>query len=371
MFYIVVLTIVLILIWTVFSLKERFSPVPYNTDNIKDDYNIGTINPVSFDDARLKEILETFNNFPLDIDVPPFTGVIPVEQDFHPVQITDRIETDFAIKKFIDQLNYTSGYSFSLLENSNIIGEVASKQNQILQRYDSFFFVYDKKQNSTKRINLKFMIEKFPDFPGKITILKATSGVSSGEQAPILPPAEDPFVNTHLAKVKNKLDRASPYNSDESDFLLTKEDIDIEEERRKLVQKIRESYRCLGIPQAEAIDNAAECLNFGGVWDKPANTNEECPFYQANKNYDNFRGGVRQDYCEMPSGVKIKGFRNFEKSPEDYKPLCYNCNTDLIGQGSLGLCCSVQQFPDYKFPGDQVDRYNSRAQLSQRGLSVN
>ena len=110
---------------------------------------------------------------------------------------------------------------------------------------------------------------------------------------------------------------------------------------------------------------------FGGVWDKPVNDNTECPYYLANKNYDNNRGGVKNDYCEFPSGLKVVSYRSVSAEPDSI-PLCYNCKTNLIGQGTLGHCCNTQtnlKSPDYKFPGDQLDRYNSKDILSSAGLN--
>ena len=41
-----------------------------------------------------------------------------------------------------------------------------------------------------------------------------------------------------------------------------------------------------------------------GLWDKPCNNNNECPFYKKNKNYINNRGGCVNGYCEMPKNIK-------------------------------------------------------------------
>lgn len=87
-----------------------------------------------------------------------------------------------------------------------------------------------------------------------------------------------------------------------------------------------------------------------GVWDAPCQEDEECPYYQANKNYDNDYGGCDQKTgkCEMPFGVKRIGYKRTDKSD----PMCYNCGKDGA------FCCEEQKndttkkSPDYVFMGD-------------------
>ena len=68
--------------------------------------------------------------------------------------------------------------------------------------------------------------------------------------------------------------------------------------------------------------NQSDCLTFGGVWDKPVISPNDCPFYLANKNYTNQKGGVRYGYCDMPAGTKPISYRFVDSS---IKPICYNC----------------------------------------------
>jgi hypothetical protein len=92
-------------------------------------------------------------------------------------------------------------------------------------------------------------------------------------------------------------------------------------------------------------------------WDKRCVTNEECPYYQANKNYKNYFGGCIDGYCQMPLGVQLKSYRR----PNDTTPpLCHNCANPLDP-----YCCEDQKdrkkypnlkSPDYAFPLDSYDR---------------
>lgn len=149
----------------------------------------------------------------------------------------------------------------------------------------------------------------------------------------------------------------------QSDYvLITKEDVNAEALRQETIKKIETEYTCLGVPGSNSIKTQDDCYLFGGVWDRPVKNSEECPFYKSNKNYVNVRGFSKNGYCEMPVGVKIKGYRNYSKKPEDFNPVCYNCK----GNFKEGNCCSEQQnnkkdyplleSPDYKFPGDSLDR---------------
>ena len=75
-------------------------------------------------------------------------------------------------------------------------------------------------------------------------------------------------------------------------------------------------YDVIGLPKREET-----------VWDHPCLQNEDCPFYKANKNYRNKRGGCDQDgYCEFPVGIRRRGYRKYDDQGP-YAPFCYQCNT--------------------------------------------
>lgn len=81
------------------------------------------------------------------------------------------------------------------------------------------------------------------------------------------------------------------------------------------------------------------------VWDAPCTMSEQCPFFQANKLYKNYRGGCVDGTCEMPLGVKRIGFRKYTGDP-----LCHGCPL------SNPKCCDTQQEPDYAFANDSFER---------------
>ena len=87
--------------------------------------------------------------------------------------------------------------------------------------------------------------------------------------------------------------------------------------------------------------------NTYGVWDKPCESNDECPFFQANKNYSNKRGGCVNGYCEMPVNVKSRGYKYYDIYPE---PFCHGCKREgCIGEDCF-TCCREQANNRFKYP---------------------
>jgi hypothetical protein len=110
--------------------------------------------------------------------------------------------------------------------------------------------------------------------------------------------------------------------------------------------------------------NEKECIANKGIWDEIPVRNEECPFYKKNMNYENSRGGIKDNgFCELPVGVVPIGFRKYN----DDNAICYNCKNNRIWRGSEGKCCKEQQdksiyknllSSDYKFDKDIKYRKN-------------
>ncbi len=105
-----------------------------------------------------------------------------------------------------------------------------------------------------------------------------------------------------------------------------------------------------------------------GILDKPCKTDDECPFYKANRNYPNQKGKCLPDgQCELPIGAEPLGFHYFFPSYK-FRPLCYNCKSDKwLLNTKLEPCCDEQNDktkypfldgPDYAFNDDNQDRIN-------------
>lgn len=121
------------------------------------------------------------------------------------------------------------------------------------------------------------------------------------------------------------------------------------------------SYRCYGEPTLESkamcdspFDPSGEPKQRRTVWDRPCVKDEDCPFFKANKNYSNTRGGcLKGGVCEMPVGILRTAFRKYDGRGKkgEFAPFCYQCTdpTDIN-------CCSKQYSPDYAFANDFSER---------------
>ena len=121
------------------------------------------------------------------------------------------------------------------------------------------------------------------------------------------------------------------------------------------------NYGCYG---NDKVTNKFECDSFykydGSIkdyyskWDKKCSQNEECPYYKANKNYPNDRGGCNDGFCELPVGVKRIGFKKYIDTDVN-RPLCYNCSDTT----SYDCCANIEDKngnTDYVFKNDFSDR---------------
>lgn len=108
-----------------------------------------------------------------------------------------------------------------------------------------------------------------------------------------------------------------------------------------------------------AFDELGDVKRKQTYWDRPCITDIECPFFQANKNYQNYRGGCVDGRCEMPIGVQSVSFRKYDTKS---RPVCHRCK-DINNP----YCCDEQKqqslypalkSPDYAFEIDYFERLN-------------
>ena len=163
-------------------------------------------------------------------------------------------------------------------------------------------------------------------------------------------------------------------NSNNNDILPSKtQNIEIKDNRLndKIRNFINKSYKCYGSKGNDIYNCLSDKNIMGlskkkGIWDRVCYTNDDCPFYKANKNYDNTRGGCINGTCEMPFNVKNLTYRYYDINT---KPYCYNC------KNNTNDCCSDQmkenpkmKSPDYMFQGDLLGRYENKEQLMDKNL---
>jgi hypothetical protein len=112
-----------------------------------------------------------------------------------------------------------------------------------------------------------------------------------------------------------------------------------------------------------------------GVWDSPCSKDEDCPFYQQNKNYKNEYGKCVRGKCELPLNMENLGY-HYYINEETVRPLCYNCDTKKwLPNTEPAFCCEEQKDkkkyphlngPDYAFSNDILTRTNAYKQKNCR-----
>lgn len=110
---------------------------------------------------------------------------------------------------------------------------------------------------------------------------------------------------------------------------------------------------CVTSPMTEI---KSVCEAEGGLWDAPCISDDQCPYFQKNKRYPNYRGGcLESGWCEMPLGVVQQSFRTAIG-----EPACH-------GQGRGPDCV------DIAFPLDEYERslFSSADLASLSHLPVN
>ena len=133
---------------------------------------------------------------------------------------------------------------------------------------------------------------------------------------------------------------------------------------------------------AIACQSADPATGMVGVWDNPCKSDDECPFWRANKNYDNSFGGCQPNgQCQLPTGLDQYqvGYKKYHKAGIT-KTECYNCPRDPLTGLPRFDCCADQiqktrdkkmDSPDYRFSGDEQTRNqpNIVKQLAAKGLT--
>tara|TARA_Y100000590_G_C15688375_1_gene1002481 strand:- start:200 stop:1564 length:1365 start_codon:yes stop_codon:yes gene_type:complete len=123
---------------------------------------------------------------------------------------------------------------------------------------------------------------------------------------------------------------------------------------------------CIGSKGNNKVSCESSINSFGesktpGSWDKGCTLNTDCPFYKANKNYTNTRGGCINEICEMPLNIKQIGPTTYDKS---IKPFCHNCPENNP------TCCDLQENPDYAFLNDRINRLQNKDDLLEKNLKI-
>jgi hypothetical protein len=177
-----------------------------------------------------------------------------------------------------------------------------------------------------------------------------------------------------LYEIKNSMEYIEPRFNETS---ITKQQKEI---YNKMLEDKNKKFKFTGMCYGyENADNKEECIKNMGIWDNEPNEDSDCPYYKANANYPNTFGKIKQNVCELPANMKNVGYRGYSKSIKNV-PLCYNCEYNKIGIGTLGYCCDDQiskkevytklTSPDYAFVGDKESRKKWETLFLENNLSV-
>ena len=116
----------------------------------------------------------------------------------------------------------------------------------------------------------------------------------------------------------------------------------------------------------------SDCPTDKYTWSIPCTRDRDCPYYKKNNNYTNEHGKCVNNYCDIPLGVKSKGYNTkqpmsipgMRRTDNIDNAFCYNCPT------SNPRCCKSQKDPDYAFKNDYEERLKHRNELAAKGLQV-
>jgi hypothetical protein len=171
-------------------------------------------------------------------------------------------------------------------------------------------------------------------------------------------------------KVKDDIDDID--SIDDHIASLNRDDYCIKNKHLPECIKAERQFKCFGKIEFTEKECTAETDLIGnrvapGVWDRRCVADGDCPFFKANKNYPNTFGKCIAGLCELPTGIKRVGYRQYDKNT---LPLCYNCTDEKTNKNIKAHCCEKQHRPDYVFENDVRERYKYRKELSEKGLST-
>ena len=126
-----------------------------------------------------------------------------------------------------------------------------------------------------------------------------------------------------------------------------------------------------------------------GIFYNMCEENTDCPYYLANTNYENERGGCQTDgFCELPINIKQLSYTDYYDEAT-YYPHCHGCPTD-----KMETCCDIQEkilngtatneeieehgltnvelsSPDYAFEDDFDERLKYQTELNEKNIEIN
>jgi hypothetical protein len=350
-------------------------PVGYNVFDVPDD-NVKTMYQIETE--QLNNIFDKFNKK----ELPDYQTSFQKYPTFTKFPLIKYFQ-----KKIIDTINLL--FSTNELKNSkiSIVKDIYQMYFKEIDNVREFIFLIDlnnQTKNSTRQLEIYITLNNINNYL-----------MDSGEYSPtinddIIKDIDINYIGTktnsislevpgltenihhEYYRIKNTLRLMDPYITSGKEMVITdgmRKNFDIILDKKKTKILKREGF-CYNLTDTIA-KTKEECTAYSGVWDYPPDDDIECPYYEANKNYPNNFGGLKNDSCELPKNMKLIGYRYFSQDPT-YAPMCYNCKEKSIdNNNTLGFCCDTQKTPDYAYEGDIDLRKKYTDVLTQNNLSVN
>lgn len=387
---VLILILLYILFWIFYIKYDNFSIYPYNSNDIaeisKTELEIQTeqINELLTKEFSDKEEYNPYKvNTSLFKEIPFFENFI-YEKDLKKIFIKKLSSS--LLPKFPD---------LDLISTSQL-KNIKYKDISLDRHFILNIIVTSKKYSFTREFICYFIINNINNYlldSGEyipIANLKTQDVIfkyiteTKIENTKVLLPK--PLLNYY--EIKNKLFLLDPFLTSGKEMQITKESQDtflkvLQEKEEKL--ELYSQGNCYDtnnkvlFSDKNTYENIIKCENDPlNKWDTIPFSDYDCPFYEKNKNYPNNFGGFKNNSCEMPLNIKQQGYRFFSSEPQN-KPLCYNCKTDKINNGSLGKCCDKQLnkedypellTPDYAFPNDNLLRKKYNDIFQEKKLNI-
>lgn len=388
MIYILIIISLLLFLFRLkesFISKEFFNVTFYNDNiNIEDDKNVSEI-------ESIKRLFDDSNQFP------DYKNTFEKEPVFQHNKFLEIIITNNILKRISDIYSYKNSklvvvknmynrYFVDKLDDRHLIFDLDIK-NETLQWIHTFkFYIVIKNIKNILLDTGEYTPQLSENSNVNIEIKQITLQTP---HSTTVKPMEDyigyeNFYNYY--NILNKHHLMDPYLTSGKDMIITNEMrnlFNLELQKKKLENQVTKDvgncYKTEISGAIENIDTKKECLVVSGIWDTVPKDSSLCPFYKKNTNYPNNFGALNSDFCELPLNMERIGNRFYNLDPKK-GPLCYNCKDNLIGKGSLGLCCDDQNdkekyplllSPDYAFENDTTIRSKYYDILSLKKLDLN
>lgn len=315
----------------------------------------GVVNKDSFTETDCLLVFRNMASIKIDgqIDLVTYENI-----DIHKLKhlIPYAVTEDIDFKSFFP-LNYSTDFSIKRFIGIDMLLYGEEKKGQLSKQYEDVLSLLN--VDDTNNYYSMFF-DFFETSKDRMRLFNKRTAEKQGKQ--ILEQYVNGFYNSQEGSLDigtNKIGDVPMYNGDQ--VVLTEQDREEENgaytfsgnilwKNREAEKPSTTKYECYGT-NYRSKDTCLSSYDESGVrkkpgtWDGRCQTNKDCPYYQANKNYRNYLGGCMDGWCQFPIGMKNKTYRTAEGDP-----WCHGCPIENPA------CCKEQRVPDYAFELDMFQR---------------